>query len=122
MKQVQFRANGVAYNVIAETEDYYILDRRPDRPDHWAQVCRVAVCKTAVTVVEEVTYEIGQRFKVEGNLVILAQTVDSSCTLISLECGNRYTDPIKVGNCKKITQEELSKMSYNPAVLVTEDR
>ena len=29
MKQVQLEANGVAYNVIAETEDYYILDGHP---------------------------------------------------------------------------------------------
>jgi len=115
MKQVQFRANGVAYNVIAETEDYYILDRRPD---DWAQVCRVAVPKTAVTVVKEVTYKTGQRFKIGNDLAILAQTSHSLYALISLGDGNRYTEPISVGNSYIITQEELSRMSYTLAVLV----
>jgi len=50
MKRVQFRANGAAYNVIAETEDHYILD---GHPTNWGEVYRVALPKVAMTVVVE---------------------------------------------------------------------
>ena len=119
MKQVQFRGDNIAvYNAIAEAEDYYILDHRPVG---WSHVCLVAVPKAAMTVVvvEEVTYKKGQRFNIEDELAILAQTDDFSCALIKLESGNRYANSIKVGNPKGITQEELNRMSYTPAVLIT---
>ena len=115
MKQVQFKANGVAYNAIAEAEDYYILDHRPVG---WSHVCLVAVPKSAMTVVE-VTYKTGQMFKVGDQFTILAQLGFRLCALIKFEDGNRYAEPIKVGNCKEITQEELSRMSYTLPVLVT---
>ena len=117
MKQVQFRGDNIAvYNAIAEAEDYYILDHRPVG---WSHVCLVAVPKAAMTVVEEVTYKIGQRFKVGDQLAILAQTSRSLCALIMLEDGNRYAEPINVRNSKRITQEELNRMSHTRAVLVT---
>ena len=72
-----------------------------------------------MTVVKEVTYEIGQRFKIGNYLAILAQTEDSLCALISLEYGDRYNNPIKVGNPAQITQKELSRMSDTLPILVT---
>jgi len=116
MKQVQFRGKGVVHNVIAEAGDYYILD---GHPTNWNEVYQAAVLKSAVTVVEEVTYKKGQRFNIEDELAILAQTDDFSCALIKLESGNRYANSIKVGNPKGITQEELNRMSHTRAVLVT---
>jgi len=117
MKQVQFRANGsVIYEVSAETEDYYILNHHPVG---WSHVCLVAVPKSEMTVVEEVTYKTGQRFHVGSNPVILAQTGFLLCALIGLKDGNRYADSIVVENASRITKKELRKMSYTLAVLVT---
>ena len=116
MKQVQFRGKGVVHNVIAEAGDYYILD---GHPTNWNEVYQAAVLKSAVIVVERATYTIGQRFKIGKDLAILAQTGASLCALINLECGNRYAESIDVGNSKRITEEELNRMSHTRAVLVT---
>ena len=117
MKQVQFKdKEGRVYNVITEIEDYYILDHHATA---WNRLCLVAVPKAAMTVVEEVTYKTGQMFKVGDQFTILAQLGFRLCALIKFEDGNRYAEPIKVGNCKEITQEELSRMSYTLPVLVT---
>jgi len=116
MKQVQFRdKDGAVYTPSAEVGDYYILDHRPFG---WSNVCLIAVPKAAMTVVE-VTYKTGQMFEVGDYLAILAQTDDFSCTLIKLESGNRYANPIKVSDPIRITQEELNRMSHTHAVLVT---
>ena len=116
MKQVQFRGKGVVHNVIAEAGDYYILD---GHPTNWNEVYQAAVLKSAVTVVEEVTYKVGQMFKIGDDLAILAQTSRLLCALIMLKDGNRYSEPIKVDNSIQITQEELNRMSHTRAVLVT---
>jgi len=119
MKQVQCSTYGCGgcgvHNVIAEAGDYYILD---SCPVGWNHVCHVAVPKTAVTVVKEVTYKVGQNFKIGDDLALLAQLSAKLCVLIMFKNGLRYTKPIKVGNCKKITQDELNRMSGTLAVLV----
>jgi len=78
----------------------------------------VAVPKSAVIVVEEVTYKVGQNFRIGDDLALLVNTSAKFCVLIMFKNGLRYTKPIKVGNPKRITQKELSKMSDTRAVLV----
>ena len=116
MKQVQLRANGMVHNVIDEAGDYYILD---GHPTNWGEVYQVAVLKSAVTVVEEVTYKVGQNFKIGDDLALLVQTSARLCVLVMFKNGLYYTKPIKVRCASRITPEELSKMSNTLAVLVT---
>jgi len=123
MKRVQFKTTGSAvHNVIAEVGDYYILD---GHPTNWGQCYQVAIPKSAmnvvveVTVVEEVTYKTGQRFKIGDQLVILAQHGSLLCALIKLDDGNKYANTVKVHNPERITQDELNRMSCTPPVLVT---
>lgn len=67
---------------------------------------------------EEVTYAIGQRFKVNGRSEehILAQVAPRTCALIDLLSGNRYSEPFEVGHIRKITHDELLVMSSGYSV------
>lgn len=55
-------------------------------------------------------YEPGDRFVKEDEEYILAQVGTFKFCLISLRCGNRYCDPIKVNDTENITLEEMSRM------------
>ena len=60
---------------------------------------------------EAKAYRIGQIFtSFFGNDFILAMATPDECCLLSLTSGNRYVNPIKVGNCYRITREEFLKM------------
>ena len=107
MKQVQFSsaATNKKYDVIAETTDYYILI---NNPSDWGDDVRVAVLKSAVKVVEDPLYHIGQRFRINEQEYILAQVGLHIVSLISLVTGNRLRDSIKVTKSYEITKYELS--------------
>ena len=62
----------------------------------------------------EPTYRIGDVFKQnsfsDDGGYILAQVNDGQCCLVSLTDGNRFTNPVGVGDVNKITARELRKM------------
>jgi len=65
-----------------------------------------------VSLEDEETYCMGDRFKLDdGEEYLLAQVAPNMVSLISLNSGNRYRDPIKVDNPLSITKEELMQMS-----------
>ena len=107
MKQVQFPPSNKKHNVIIEAGDYYILE---SKPSNWSDAYQVAVLKSAVKVIEEYTYYIGQRFNIGYDEYIIAQVGSSLVALILLQTGNRLREPIKVANPYVITKDELSLM------------
>ncbi len=57
---------------------------------------------------ETKTFRIGQRFtSLLGDAFILVMVAPGECCLICLTSGNRYTNPIKVGDCYHITRQEF---------------
>lgn len=59
----------------------------------------------------EKTYSIGQRFSSKGHgEVILAQVDYRKCSFVSLEDGNRFTDPVSVKDINRITAEEFKQL------------
>jgi hypothetical protein len=61
-------------------------------------------------VVEEETYFIGDRFKIEGQEYILSRINNKLCLLINLSNGYYYENPIPVEDINKITKGELGRM------------
>lgn len=55
-------------------------------------------------------YTRGQIFRGPSEDFILAQTATNYMALIGLDSGNRFKDPIKVGNNQQITEEEFNLM------------
>lgn len=67
-------------------------------------------------------YHIGQIFALERTeyeketmrscyIVLLCQTIANRCSLICLDDGNRWTNPIEIMNTNSITKEEMLRMS-----------
>ena len=101
------------HEVKATVGDYYILEIQPM---NWGKDCFVAVKKSAVSVVQEVAYKMGQRFMAGFNLdheYILAQADRCEMVLISVDGGNRWRAPIKVADHMKVTFEEMSQIVSN---------
>lgn len=65
----------------------------------------------------EKTVAIGSFIEIEGSLHVLAQCDALFVVAISLESGNRYSDPRRVKNTSRITEQEMEKIvgdySYN---------
>ena len=59
-----------------------------------------------------ITYKIGDRFHNEdwGECLLCRVQTNKVC-LIGLEDGNRWTDPVKVDDTYRITEEEFSRIS-----------
>ena len=68
---------------------------------------------------KEVTYKVGQNFKIGDDLALLVQTSARLCVLVMFKNGLHYTKPIKVRCASRITQKELNRMSNTLAVLFT---
>lgn len=64
----------------------------------------------------EITYKIGQWFKVIGfsGPCLLAQVGGSECCLIYTGSGNRIAHPIEVKDVWAVTKTEIAKMTDNP--------
>lgn len=115
--QVQFKVTqGKKHTVRHDIDEFYLLDTVPS---NWSSDCLVAVRKSAVMVVEEPTYHIGQTFMVDGSKHLLAQVAVRSVALIELKTGNRYVEARSVGYPDKITQAELDSISYGKAKLIS---
>jgi len=61
---------------------------------------------------------IGQRFKVlngvfKGDVYLLAKTGGISCSLVDVESGQIWTDPVSVHSFSKITKTEFKKICGN---------
>ena len=104
---IQFKAGG-KHTVEREESEYYILQFQPA---NWSSECRIAVKKSAVDVVVEKIYKVGQRFRVGAfeHEYILANLGGNMINLISLEHGNRWANSIKVYDTNNISQAELDK-------------
>ena len=79
---------------------------------------RFYVSKKAISYVilpyeeKEVTYQIGDRFDRDvSGPHLLAQVATKEVVLISLQYGNRFTDPVEVENLFYITQQEFDRIS-----------
>jgi hypothetical protein len=59
---------------------------------------------------QRITFEAGDRFTIRDSDYILAQTAPDTIALICLENGNRWAEPIKVGNSLAVTVEELTSI------------
>ena len=119
--EVKFRHSETAkkHKVKEAVGDFYILE---STPSNWSSDCFVAVRKSAVDVVKERTYQIGQYFIAGGTKCILAQVGKSEVVLINLSNGNRLLDPKEVKSVSRITQEELNRLStYNVTPTPWED-
>lgn len=103
--KVQIRPSSIQYEVLQDCGEYYILHG-------WSPTCYIAVKKSDASIVQE-TYKCGQRFRLDSEIYILAQTEQKKVALISLSNGNRWTDPISVWNVNSISQSELQKMATN---------
>ena len=55
----------------------------------------------------EVRYHIGQRFRINEGVCILAAVRVREVCLIFLHNGNRWRDPVRVGDVYSVTQEEM---------------
>jgi hypothetical protein len=62
------------------------------------------------TQLQRITFEAGDRFTISFSNYILAQTASDTIALICLENGNRWAEPIKVGNSLAVTVEELTSI------------
>jgi len=56
------------------------------------------------------TYKINDRFLIESEEVILCESLDSECSLICLEDGLCYGDPVEVDNIDEVTMAEFKQM------------
>ena len=103
--QIQFKA-GAKHTVEREESEYYILQFQPA---NWSSECRIAVKKSAVDVVVENTYHVGQRFRVGAfkHKYILANLGNNMINFISLKHGSKWANSIKVYDTNNISQAEL---------------
>ena len=58
----------------------------------------------------EEVFSVGDRFIIDGKKRILVQVGFHMCAIVTLTDGNRWNDPVKVKDCKSITQDELELM------------
>jgi len=63
---------------------------------------------------EPKTYRIGQRFrKSSGDVYLLSCCEMRKCVLIGLDGGNRWDEPVRVGDSYSITEDEFRKITDN---------
>lgn len=55
-------------------------------------------------------YRIGQRFRVDGEVYLLAQSLPYRVLLINLESGNRWSNAQHVVNPRSVSMEEMSNL------------
>lgn len=110
--KVKFRVSQKEHEVIESLGNYYILG---SPITSWSSDCRIAVPKSAVDVVKEVTYHAGQRFMVGygelRNEYILAQSTENEMVLISPREGNRWVNPIRVADYQHVTEAEMKTLA-----------
>lgn len=97
--------------VKCQAQDFYILE---STPMNWSSDCFVAVRKSAVDEVAEVTYQVGQRFTVgiAQKSYILASAGINKVMLVNLDTGAQWcTDFLSVRDSSNITKAELDRFS-----------
>lgn len=117
--KVKFRKSETAkeHEVEFEAPQYYILKHHPN---NWSEDCFIAVRKSAVDVVEEVNYMVGQRFKVghAQESYILSYAGPGFVMLVNLKTGWRWdSEPKRVNDINRITQDEMKQFSNNVTLI-----
>ena len=67
--------------------------------------------KKCISEKVEKTVAIGSFIEIEGSLCVIAQCASFVVVAINLVSGNRYSDPQRVKNTSRITEQEMEKIT-----------
>lgn len=93
----------------------YFYDSEEDKDMSLDEVIAV-MNEDSVEESKEYKYRVGDRFLRSGSIeYMLTQVENDKVTLVGLETGNRWTNPIKVklSDDRRITEEDLKRLSGN---------
>ena len=71
--------------------------------------------------VKEVTYSVGQRFKIDGRLYLLSRTDHLQINLFDLNSGNRWHTPVNVRDPYKVTIKEFKSLVSVSYILINDN-
>jgi hypothetical protein len=88
----------------------FIIDGHAEACSTWKQKLERKFPALFTPLQRSITFKAGDRFTIRDSDFILAQTAPDTIALICLENGNRWAEPIKVGNSLAVTVEELTSI------------